>query len=58
MKELPNTLLRCLSELRYEIKRDSFNLTQIDHDAIEIRINDLQSFIQERYNSHTKNNEH
>lgn len=45
-------IMKCIDALFYEIKRDTFNLTQIDHDAIEIKINELKTFIFDRYASH------
>ena len=45
MKTIPENVLRCLDALKYEIQRDRFNLTQIDQDAIEIKLNELKRFI-------------
>lgn len=50
----PEQIVRILNELKYEVKRDNSYLTQIDHDVIELQINQLEKFIQNRYQSHGK----
>lgn len=52
MKTIPENILRCLKELKQEIQLDRFNLTQLDQDAIELKLNELKEFIQKRYDSH------
>ena len=54
---VPTNITRICDELKYEIKRDSFNLTRLDHDAIEIQIDNLILFIKNRYEKHIKLNE-
>ena len=54
MKTIPENILRCLKELKWEIQRDRFNLTQLDQDAIELKLNELKEFIQKRYDNHGK----
>lgn len=43
---------RLLNEFRYEVLRDSWNLTRADHDAIELKIDQLEEFIKQRYATH------
>ena len=43
---------RLLNEFRYEVLRDSWNLTRLDHDAIELKIDQLEEFIKQRYTNH------
>lgn len=43
---------RLLNEFRYEVLRDSWNLTRLDHDAIELKIDQLEEFIKQRYANH------
>jgi septation ring formation regulator EzrA len=54
---VPINITRIFDELKYEIKHDSFNLTQLDHDAIEIQINNLINFIKDRYETHGRSYE-
>lgn len=54
---MPTNITRIFDELKYEIKHDPFNLTQLDHDAIEIQINNLINFIKNRYENHGRSNE-
>jgi len=50
---IPDYIRRALKELRLEVRRDSWNLTRDDHDAIDIRIDQLEQFILQRYGSHS-----
>jgi hypothetical protein len=54
---IPTNITRIFDELKYEIKYDSFNLTRLDHDAIEIQINNLINFIKDRYETHGRSHE-
>ena len=47
--ELSDSIKRILKDLKQEILRDSWNLTRDDHDAIEIRIDQLEQFIRDKY---------
>lgn len=46
---IPENIKRLLKELKIEVKRDSWNLARDDHDAIEIRIDQLEQFIAKVY---------
>lgn len=54
---IPNNVIRIINELKYEIKHDAYNLTSLDHDAIEIQINNLVSYIENRYLTHGRSHE-
>lgn len=54
---IPPNITRIINELQREINRDSFNLTRLDHDAIEIQINNLINFIKDRYETHGRSHE-
>lgn len=43
------SVIRMLADLRREVVRDSWSLTRDDHDAIELKINELEQFIRDRY---------
>ena len=47
--KLSDSIKRILKDLKQEILRDSWNLTRDDHDAIEIRIDQLEQFIKDKY---------
>lgn len=40
---------RLLDDLKRDIKRDTFNLARDDQDVIELKIDKLKKFIEERY---------
>lgn len=44
-----------LDSIQDEVKKDSFNLTRIDQDAICTKISELKRFIQELYEQHKCN---
>lgn len=52
---MPEKITRILFELQLEVKKDSFNLTRDDHDAICTKIEELKKFIWERYEQHKRN---
>ena len=41
-----------LEELEREVRRDNYNLSQEDHDAIRMKIQELKNFIEDRYGRH------
>ena len=52
---MPEKMKRMLFDIQVEVKKDSFNLTRDDHDAICTKIDELSKFIQERYEQHKCN---
>lgn len=52
VKSLPQYIEYSLKDLKTSIKRDSYNLTRDDHDAILHQIDNLAQFIKERYENH------
>lgn len=50
---MPDIISDILEHLKNEVKKDSFNLTRDDHDAIATKIDALKDFIQEQYDRHT-----
>ena len=52
---MPERMKRMMFDLQQEVKKDSFNLTRDDHDAICTKIEELKKFIQERYEQHKRN---
>ena len=44
-----------LDSIQDEVKKDSFNLTRIDQDAICTKVCELKRFIQELYEQHKRN---
>lgn len=44
-----------LDSIQDEVKKDSFNLTRIDQDAICTKVGELKRFIQELYEQHKRN---
>ena len=44
-----------LDNIQAEVKKDSFNLTRIDQDAICTKAEELKKFILEQYERHKRN---
>ena len=44
-----------LDGIQAEVKKDSFNLTRIDQDAICTKVEELKKFILEQYERHKRN---
>ena len=51
---IPDYILRALKELEMQVRRDDYNLTRDDHDAINVQIQLLRDFISNRYEHHGK----
>ena len=49
---MPDIISDILEHLKNEVKKDSFNLTRDDHDAIDTKIDETKKFIQEKYDKH------
>ena len=46
---MPDYIDYALKELEKAVNRDNFNLSRDDHDAISTRIDQLRTFIKDRY---------
>ena len=46
---MPDSQRRLIKQLKDAVQSDNFNLARTDHDAIELRIDQLEQFIADRY---------
>ncbi len=53
MDNFPSYIAYALKQLKMAVNRDNSNLTRDDHDAIEIKIDQLEQFIRMRYAMHS-----
>ena len=51
---MPENIVKAFNNLKDEVERDTFNLTQDDHSAILVKMNELKDFIMKTYEQRRK----